>query len=221
MPDTEGRRKGLLSDAVCISAFALLIFMTVCSYLFENRLRYQLNTGIFTAVFCLVPMLFRRTKVMALPLLFVIVIEVAIFLHGYGVLLMQYDDLVWYDTVTHTVSSVVVGLCVFYALMVVDDHDEKVMLGKKGMSIFIVLTMLAFSVYWEVFELVVDIMSGTNMQYSPFDTMRDMLSNTLGGIFVAIYVRWFLGRHPDYDVAKEFSLHPKLMKFAGHTQRAE
>ncbi len=217
----DASKKSTISDAVCIIAFCVLLLMTVRSYFFENRLEYQLNTGLFTALFCLVPMIFRRAKIMTLPLVFVVMIETAIFLHGYGVLFMQYDDLVWYDTVTHTVSSVVVGLCVFYALMVVDGHDEKVMLGKKGMSIFIVLTMLALSVYWEVFELIVDIISGTNMQYSPFDTMRDMLSNTLGGIFVAIYVRWFLGRHPDYDVAKEFSLHPKLTKFAGHAYRAE
>ena len=217
----EGSRKGAASDVICIIAFAVLLLMTVRSYFFENRLEYQLNTGLFTALFCLVPMIFRRANIMTLPLVFVIMIETAIFLHGYGVLFMQYDDLIWYDTVTHTVSSVVVGLCVFYALMVVDGHDRKVKLGKRGLSLFIVLGMLALSVYWEVFELVVDILTGTNMQYSPFDTMRDMLSNTFGGILVAVYVRWFLGRHPDYDVAEEFRLHPKLTKFAGHARRAE
>lgn len=211
----------MVSDAICIIAFAVLLVLTVRSYFFEDRLEYQLNTGLFTSVFCLVPMIFRRAKVMRLPLPFVLMIDVAIFIHGYGVLFMEYDDLLWYDSVTHTVSSVVVGLCVFYALTVVDGHDEKVRLGKKGLSVFIVLIMLTFSVYWEVFELVVDMISGTNMQYSPFDTMRDMLSNTIGGIAVALYVRWFMGRYPDYDAAKEFSLHPRLTKLAGHSRSTE
>jgi len=214
-------KKDAVSDAICVIAFAVLLILTIRSYFFEDRLEYQLNTGLFTSIFCLVPMIFRRAKIMKLPMLFVLIIEVAIFLHGYGVLFMQYDDLLWYDSVTHTVSSVVVGLCVFYALMVVDGHDKKVRLGKRGLSIFIVLVMLALSVYWEVFELVVDVISGTNMQYSPFDTMRDMLSNTLGGIVVALYVRWFMGRHPDYDAAKEFRLHPGLTKLAGHIHRTE
>lgn len=215
----NNRRNGLLIDAVCIISFAILIVMTINSYFDASRIGYQTNTGIFTAFFCLVPMLFRRLNIMTLPLAFVVAIEIAIFLHGYGVLKLQYDNLAWYDSVTHTISSIVVGLCVFYALMTVNGTDRKINLGPKGISLFIVLIMLSFSVYWEVFELVVDILTGTNMQYSPFDTTRDMVSNLLGGIVVALYVSWFLKQHPDYDVAESFELHPKLVKLAAHSSQ--
>lgn len=210
-------QKNNLSDIICIVAFFVLSGMTIRSYFNDVRVGYQIWTGIFTALFCLVPMLFRRKNIITLPLMLVILIELAIFLHGYGVLLLQYDNIAWYDSVTHTTSSVVAGLCVFYALLAVNSSDHKVSFGRNGISIFIVLIMMSFSVYWEVFELIVDVLTGTTMQYSPFDTMRDMVSNLLGGIFVAMYVRWFLGKNPDYDVEKAFNIHPKLIKMAAHS----
>ncbi len=217
----DKRQKGLLSDAICIISFILLVLLTIQSYFDDTRTGYQTYTGVFTAFFCLVPLFFRRGKVMTLPIVLVIMIEAAIFLHGYGVLMLQYDNLEWYDSVTHTTSSIVVGLCVFYALMTVDRADDKVAFGKNGIALLIVLIMMSFSVYWEVFELIVDVLTGTNMQYSPFDTMRDMLSNFIGGIVVAIYVRWFLGRRPDYNVAEEFDLHPQLIGLAAHSDHAQ
>ena len=74
------------------------------------------------------------------------------------------------------------------------------------------LIMLTFSIYWEVFELFVDLFTGTRMQYSPFDTMRDMISNTVGGFVASLYARYFLDRNPDYDLLEEFGLHPKVRK---------
>lgn len=213
------RRNDLLVDLICIISFAILIAMTVESYFNESRTGYQTNTGIFTAFFCLAPMLFRRFSIMTLPLAFVVAIEIAIFLHGYGVLMLSYDNLSWYDSVTHTISSVVVGLCVFYGLMAINRADGKINLGRNGMSIFIVLIMLAFSVYWEVFELIVDMLTGTNMQYSPFDTTRDMVSNIIGGSVVALYMRWFLKKNPDYDVIESFNIHPRLVNVAAHSGR--
>ncbi len=213
------RHSNLLVDLVCTISFIVLIAMTIESHFGNVRTGYQINTGLFTAFFCLVPMLFRRFKIMTLPLAFVVAIEIAIFLHGYGVLMLSYDNLSWYDSVTHTISSIVVGLCVFYGLMAVNKADDKVNLGRNGMSIFIILIMLSFSVYWEVFELIVDMLAGTNMQYSPFDTMRDMISNTFGGVVVALYVRWFLKKCPDYDVIESFDIHPRLVKMAAHSSK--
>lgn len=213
--------KNILSDLICIIAFLVLMAITVRSYLNDVRLSYQIYTGAFSAFLCLIPLLFRRKNIMTLPLLLVIMIEIAIFLHGYGVLLSKYDNITRYDSATHIISSVVVGLCVFYALLVVDRSDDKISFDRNGISIFIVLIMMALGVYWEVFEFIIDFLTGSTMQYSPFDTTGDMMSNLLGGILVAIYVRWFLGKHPDYDVEKEFNIHPKLIGIAAHSNREQ
>lgn len=77
------------------------------------------------------------------------------FLHGYGVLLMKYDDLVWYDAVTHTASTIAVGLCVFHSLVIIEHLDHKTSFGSR-VPLLLTLIMMTFSIYWEVLELVVD-----------------------------------------------------------------
>jgi len=199
-------------DMICILASLVLIIMSLQSYFVTDRLKYQLYTGLFSAFICLLPMVLKHKGIISLPAPMVLLVEVAIFLHGYGVLLMQYDNLVWYDTVTHTVSSIVVGLCAFYILLEVSRPGGALNLGPLGMSVFLILIMITFSVYWEVFELIVDMVAGINMQYSPFDTTRDMLCNTFGGVIVSVYARYFMIHHPDYDVAEEFRIHPRIRK---------
>ncbi|MGI5965277.1 MAG: hypothetical protein ACOX8L_05455 [Candidatus Methanomethylophilaceae archaeon] len=209
---TDARLRALVFDAICFISFAALIVMSIKSYYFTDRLKYQLYTGIFSGLICLLPLFLRRFNLVYLPFPLLILVELSIFLHGYGVLLMQYDNIVWYDSITHTLSSITVGMCVFYALLGIDSADSKVHFGKNGILLYIMLIMLTFSIYWEVFELFVDLLTGTNMQYSPFDTMRDMISNTVGGFVASMYGRYFLGKNPDYDLMEEFGLHPAIRK---------
>jgi hypothetical protein len=209
---TKERVKFDAVDLICLVTSLALIIMALQSYLITDRLKYQLYTGLFSALICLLPMLLKHKRIMSIPSPLVLLIELAIFLHGYGVLLMQYDNMAWYDSVTHTTSSIVVGLCAFYILLEVNRPDGALDLGPMGMSMFLVLIMMTFSVYWEVFELFVDLLAGTNMQYSPFDTTRDMLSNAFGGFIASAYARYFMKNHPHYDVAEEFRMHPYLRR---------
>jgi len=195
-----------------IAAIVLLI-MSVMSYIGDERMGYQVNTGLFCAVICLVPMIFRQFNIMQLPFVFVVLIEVSIFLHAYGVLLLKYDLLVMYDTLTHTVSSITVALCVFYALMAVEIFDPKTKFTPKWIPMFIAMIMLTFSVYWEVFEFFVDEFTGTNMQYSPWDTVRDMLCNTFGALLVTISSRYYLRNHTCVAFIDSLRIHPKLKKY--------
>ncbi len=208
----EARIRFDIVDVICVVAALILFVMALQSYLVTDRLKYQLYTGLFSALMCLLPMLLKHGRVISIPAPLVLFIELAIFLHGYGVLLMQYDNMAWYDSVTHTISSIVVGLCAFYILLEANRPGGSLDLGPTGMSMFLVLIMMTFSVYWEVFEFFVDLLAGTNMQYSPFDTTRDMLSNALGGFIASAYARYFMKRHPHYDVAEEFRMHPYIRR---------
>jgi uncharacterized membrane protein YjdF len=199
-----------VSDAVCVTAAAVLLIMTVMAILESRRVSYEINTGLFCAVFCLVPLILRRLRIVTLPLAFVIMAETAIFLHAYGVLLAQYDIMVWWDTVTHTISSVTVSLCVFFALMAVDVFDSKVNFSRKAMVVFIILIGMTFGAYWEVFEWVVDVTTGTNMQYSPWDTIRDLLCDILGAVVVSVYAYVYLGRRSKEDFVDSLEIHPRF-----------
>ena len=203
-----------LDDAICVAACLIILGMSIVSLASGFKMSYEVNTGIFCGLFCLVPIALKHARIITLPKTFIIAIAVAIFLHAYGVLLLRYDVLVYYDTVTHTISSVVVSLCVYYTLMCYHAYSQgKVNFSGWTMSIFVAVIMMGFSAYWEVFEFIVDITTGTNMQYSPFDTLRDMLANTFGSMCVSIALGFYLKDLDLSAIVKSFQLHPKLMGF--------
>jgi hypothetical protein len=216
-----GAKKFDLSDLICVSAAALLVLMTVLSAVGTDRTAYKLWTGVLCAIFCLIPMLFRHAGVMKLPLILVVMIEVTIFIHAYGVLLLLYDDITWYDTITHLAASITIGLLVFYALIAVEQFDHKTHFGPKGIPLFIALIMTTFSIYWEVLELVVDTTTGINMQYSPWDTIRDMVCNEAGTIIVTVSIGLYLMNHTDEEFIDGLKLHPYLKRAASRKSQKE
>jgi hypothetical protein len=199
------------SDAICVLTSMMVLLMTVLSVLGTDRTPYKLWTGVLCAVFCLLPMIFRHASVMRLPLALILPIEVTIFLHAYGVLLMMYDDIVWYDTVTHLAASITISLLVFYALVAIELYDKQTRFGKR-LPLFVTLIMMTFSIYWEVLELVVDYTTGINMQYSPWDTIRDMVCNTIGTLMVTIPLRFYLKKHDPHDFIERLELSPSLKR---------
>ncbi|MGN0098011.1 MAG: hypothetical protein ACI38Y_01620 [Candidatus Methanomethylophilaceae archaeon] len=202
------------SDVIAVVVCIAIAVMSIISYLFTNRFGYEVCTGVFCAVVCLAPTILKRYSLLRLPPVFVSVIMLAIFLHAYGVLLLSYDLIKYYDTMTHFISSVVVSMCVFYTLMCYQVYSRGVVsfTGAK-MSLMIALIMLGFSAYWEVFEYIVDITTGTTMQYSPFDTLRDMLCNTSGTIIVSVCAGIYTRKNPLDKLVSSFELHPRLQRF--------
>lgn len=208
-----GRRWGS-DDALCIAACLAILCMSIYPIVTGYKLSYEINTGLFCGIFCLVPLALKHLNIVTFPKMFLAAIVLAIFLHAYGVLLLKYDVLVYYDTITHTTSSIVVSLCVYYTLMCYHVYSKgSVNFAGWTMSIFVAVIMLGFSAYWEVFEFIVDICFGTNMQYSPFDTLRDMLCNTCGSLCVSIGVGFYLKKHDLFELVERFNLHPRLKAF--------
>lgn len=203
-----------LDDAVCIVACFVMLGMSIYSFFEMNKVSYEINTGLFCGVACLFPLVLKHMHIMRLSVAFNLMITVAIFIHANGVLMMTYDTLVYYDTLTHTVASITVAMCVFYTLMCYHVFtDGKVDFAGKFMSITITLIMLGFSVYWEVFEFIVDMVWGSGMQYSPFDTIRDTICNTLGSVIVTVCASRYLRKHTPEEIVASFNLHPRLTRF--------
>jgi len=199
-----------IGDITALLASAALMVMAAMAFMGDQALTYEVNTGIFCALFALLPLVFRHASVMSLPSPFVVMIELAIFLHAYGVLFGTYDFLVWWDTVTHFISSVTVALCVFYALLVVAEFDKRIRVPAKWMPLLIFLVMMTFGAYWEVFEFFVDQLTGTNMQYSPWDTIRDLTCDAAGALLVSLYAYIYMKKHDAKEFIDGLELHPKL-----------
>jgi len=207
-------KSGLIADLICVVACGILLIMTVISIVEAKHASYEINTGLFCAFICLAPLILRRAKVFELPLALVIMIEVAIFLHAYGVLLMEYDEVKIWDTVTHSISSITVALCAFYALMAITVFDPMIKISRKWMPLLIFLVVVAFGAFWESFEFAVDNLWGTNMQYSPWDTFRDLLCDVAGAIVVAVYSYLYLKTRNKEDFIKKLNINPKLGRIA-------
>ena len=196
----------------CILSASILFIMSFLSMMENVRHLYELCTGVFCGIFCLLPIIFERKSIMSLPLWFVIFMDIAIFLHAYGVLLLQYDLLVFYDTVTHTFSSFVICLCVILTLFTLQRYNSKVNFSVGFTTVFIFLIMMAFGAYWEVMEYVVDLLTGTGMQYSPFDTLRDMFANALGSMLGSLFMYLFMRNRSVEEFIDSFNLHKSLRK---------
>ena len=91
-----------LDDCVCITACLIMIVMSAYSFFEMNKLSYEINTGLFCGIACLFPLILKPLHVMTLSVWFNVMIAITIFIHANGVLMMSYDTLVFYDTLTHT-----------------------------------------------------------------------------------------------------------------------
>jgi len=201
-----------LSDIVCISAAVFILFMTVLSATSTTRTAYKLWTGILCSFFCLIPLFFRHARIMDLPLILVSMIDLTIIIHAYGVLLIFYDDITWYDTITHLAASMTVSLLIFFSLIAVEEFDHHTRFGPKWSPLVVALIMTTFSLWWEVLEFFVDSATGINMQYSPWDTMRDLACNEVGTIVVAVALHFYLKTHSIEGFIDRLQLSPSLKR---------
>ncbi|NLL94243.1 MAG: hypothetical protein GX224_00545 [Thermoplasmatales archaeon] len=201
-----------LVDIISVATFLVLIAMSVIAYVEDVRLNYQVNTGLFSAFFCLLPMLLKRARLITFPLPLVLMIEASIFLHGYGVLLLKYDYIMAWDTVTHTISSVTIAICIFVVLLIVNEVNEDVEMTPGFLAVATVVIMMAFGAVWEVFELFADSMWGLNMQYSPWDTVRDLASDLAGSVAVAVPAYFYVKKHGYDGIVERLRLSPKLAR---------
>lgn len=199
-------------------AFLLLTMCTVAEINGDIH-GYEFNTGIFCALFCFVPSIFYRFRIMKLPVWMALLIHLAIFLHATGVLFFAYDVLIYYDNVTHTFSSFVVSMCVMLTLFSLQRYNGGIRFTVGVYSVFVVLVMTSFGVIWEEFEYVVDITTGTKMQYCPLDTLRDMICNTLGSVLCAVFMYRYMRHRSVDELIDSIELHPYLRAFLGEKKR--
>ncbi len=200
-------------EIVCVFVSVFIICLAVHSRMEGISRDYELNTAVVCSFVCLVPMILKRCRILTLPGPLTVLIVLAVSLHTLGVLFFSYDLLVHYDTMTHSLSSMVVTMCIFLTLTCYHVLNDRMSFSGVYLGIFVALVMLGFSVYWEFFENIVDVFTGTRMQYSPFDTARDMVCNTVACFVTVTLVQIYLTRHTPESMVEDLELHPKLIEF--------
>jgi uncharacterized membrane protein YjdF len=98
-------------------------------------------------------------------------------------------------------------------LFTLQRYNERIKFTVGFTTVFIFVIMMAFGTYWEVLEYVVDQLTGTGMQYSPFDTVRDMFSNALGSMLGSLFIYIYMRRWSIEEFIDSINVNKKLRKF--------
>jgi hypothetical protein len=182
-----------------------------------------------TLILTFVPQYFAQRAKFRLPLQF----ELAIVLFVYASIILgevdnYYERFWWWDVVLHSGSAFAFGFAGFLILYTMYIRG-KLKASPFLISIFSFTFGLAIGAVWEIFEFVMDVLFGLNMQKSGLkDTMSDLMVDSLGaGIASSIgyvylkykirdpfdsLINWFLQENPHLGPLKPFASQIKAKK---------
>ena len=136
-------------------------------------------------------------------------IAIAVFAHAVGTVQFPgspaniYQEIPWWDHLTHTLSASVVGVVGYATVRAIDANTETLVLPPRFLFVFLLVMTLAFGVFWELLEFSVSAISSligaTSVltQYGLADTMGDLLFDTVGGVLIAIGGTVYLSEYAD------------------------
>jgi len=182
-------------QAAWVMEVGLLMILTIGLYIGETGI--VVNAGVGLAVTQIVPVLKRDYGVPMDPAL-VLWITTAVFLHSLGTIPILglnsfYNDIWWWDHMTHALSSSVVAGAGYATVRAIDAHADDVSLPPRFVFVFILAFVMAFGVLWEVLEFAIAevaavLGTGTVLtQYGLEDTLWDLVYDTLGALVVALW----------------------------------
>lgn len=149
------------------------------------------NAGVALAVTQLPPLL-ERDYGFAMDPGLVLWITTAVFLHAVGTL-GPYQDIWWWDHLTHALSSSLVAGAGYAFVRAVDEHVTGVRFPPAFTFVYILQVVLAFGILWELLEFAIGgaaTLAGVGSvltQYGLHDTMLDLVFDTVGGVLVAVW----------------------------------
>jgi len=144
------------------------------------------------------PSLVRRDLKIVLPVELNFMIVLTLFVHIVGSFSGFYDNIPGWDHLTHAMSASLIAALGLIVVVTIDKYAESIYLPRMFLAVFIVMWTLAVGVIWELMEYLVDSATGSHLQYSLDDTMRDLMFDTIGGLLVASGGAYYLS-HTSMD----------------------
>ena len=133
-------------------------------------------------------------------------ITTAVFLHVLGTLGVpgvtdQFygpNPPIWWDHLTHFLSSTVVAAAGYATVRALDEHHDGVAFPPKFTFVFVVLFVMALGVLWEILEYAAwtlgDAVGASVLTiYGVDDVTLDLAFNTVGAVVVAVWGTAYLG----------------------------
>jgi hypothetical protein len=145
-----------------------------------------------------IPTILKNNYKIHLPLILDILITLALFLHIGGVLLQAYNNIPYYDTITHFVSSFIIAFLSFVAIYILDEYWDGLTMDKHAIAFIVVILTMALGVIWEISEWASDVVFGTYEQWGYNDTIKDLFVDMIAGVVMAL-IGLMLIKHGDFD----------------------
>ncbi|HLB58608.1 MAG TPA: hypothetical protein VJL87_00800 [Bdellovibrionota bacterium] len=148
-----------------------------------------------TAIFLsCAPMVIKRTYRISLPWEVDFLITLALFLHVVlGEVLKFYDLYPFWDKFMHILGTATIGILGFMAVYALH-FTGKIDLSLSFICLFTIIFSMAVGSLWEIGEFIIDQILGRNTQYSLYNTMWDLINNTISGAIVGVggmfYIRY-------------------------------
>ena len=147
--------------------------------------------GLFALAFTFVPMVLRRNFKISIPWVLELLIFLALFLHVVGGVLDWYDRFPNWDTMTHFISTFMLGVVALIVIYLMHVYWEGFTMDLRAMMVMTVFVGAFLGVVWELMEWTVDLVFGTEEQLGLDDTMMDLVMDLFGACLASLIgYRW-------------------------------
>ena len=145
-----------------------------------------LPASVLSLFVSVIPSILRKDLEIVLPFELNFWIVLALFLHVIGGFSGFYDNVPYWDHITHAMSASLIAALGFVVVVSVDKYVETIHLPRPFLALFIIMFTMAIGVLWELMEFLNDELIGSRLQYDLDDTMVDMMFDAFGGFIVGI-----------------------------------
>ncbi len=201
-----------LLDVISMVVGVAIIAM---AFLSPDILDHNVRVTVICGIICFIPFVIRQTGAFTIPIFLNVLIIASAFLHAFGLAVNIYVLGGSYDTITHTLSSMTVSICIFLVLACFQYYAKgAVNFTGRALAFFTALLGMTFSVYWEVIEYSSDVLTGSVTQYSPYDTLTDLVCDFTGTLLASVFVGFYMSRRSPKDLIESFELNQKIKDLA-------
>ena len=196
----------------------IIVLFTIIISIIELNF-FLMASSIIILLFSALPAIFERKYQIILPVEVEFALTTFIFLHFIlGEAADYYNRFWWFDLALHSSSGILIGM-VGFVIIYFFLYTSRISANPLMVAVFSVSFSLAAGAIWEVFEFMMDLVFGFNMQKSGLvDTMSDLIVNFLGACVVGIGVYRYLTKDEDGVIKTlvnrfiQFNQHKKQFK---------
>jgi hypothetical protein len=137
-------------------------------------------------ILSMTPNIMERRFDIRIPLLLDLAITLVIFFHVGGCVMELYWTIPFYDKIGHFFASALIAFIALTTVYLLDLYWSGLHTDLRGMIFVTIVFTMAVGVAWEIGEFGMDQVFGTHEQRDLYDTMTDLIVDTIAGIIVAV-----------------------------------